>query len=100
MVGNILDNIKNVEVEKVFTLFLTKIATWGCGKKINLQEMDCMSMLLGKDIKVSFWMEKNMERESIATKVEQSMMENGIKTGNMVSASILTLTVKNLKETG
>jgi len=83
MVVNILDNIKNVDMEKVCIAFLIKIYTWVCGKMINLIMMVYISIIMDKNIMVNLVKVKKMVEGYIIIKVDRIMMDNGIKIEKM-----------------
>lgn len=83
MEENILDNIKNVDMEKVCILFQIKISIWGCGKMINLIMMVFIFIVMERSTMENFLKVKKMEGVSIIIRVDLFMMDSGIKIEKM-----------------
>jgi hypothetical protein len=67
---------------------------WGIGKKISLMGKGSISMLMDRNTKEGSRMERNQVGESTR------MMGNGSKIKKMGSVYSITLTIRNIKETG
>lgn len=78
-----MDNIKNVDMEKVCILFQIKIFIWGCGKMINLIMTVFIFIVMERSTMESFLKVKKMEGVSIIIRVGLFMMDSGTKIEKM-----------------
>jgi hypothetical protein len=100
MVANILANINNVDMAKVYSASPTKMYIWGFGKRINSMEKEYIYIQMEKDIKVNSYKVKNQVVAPIIIKVEQNIKENGKKIKKMGLAFSFTQIIRNTKEIG